>query len=184
MTAKSQKEKPAYRQEAYDSTYLKKGNALERLGDQWGAIAVMEWSPTLSNHDALREAAENLDVNLIRYALSSLLSNLEKAAISDTARLIAEHVLETSLKNDTVLRWEAWLDAAPCWPTLARENWAEAVRQAAWLVIEALSKSGVELDETAQAELAEQVGHLEIEDLLPKALIERFFPEKPVEREW
>ncbi len=184
MIAKSQKEKPTYLQEAYDSTCLKKGNAMERLGDQWGAIVQMEWTPTLSDHEALREAAGNLDVTLIRYALSSLLSNLEKAAISDTARLIAEHVLETSLKNEAVQRWEAWLGAAPCWPVLAKENWAEAVRQAAWLVVETLSESGVKLDATAQAELAEQVGRLEIEDLLPKTMIERFFPATPKEREW
>lgn len=184
MTAKSQKENPPYRQETYDSPCLMIGDAMERLREQWIALAQMEWPPTLSNHEALRQAAGDLDVTLIRYSLSSLRSHLTEVAIRDTARLLAELVLDTSQTDNSLKRWEAWLNAAPCWPGLAKDNWAEAVRQAAWLVVEGLSESGVELDSTAQAELAEQIGRLEMEDLLPKATIDRLFPATPEEREW
>jgi len=184
MTAKSQKEKTAYRQEAYDEHVLYRGDAMDRLQEQWIALAQMEWPPTLGDHDALRKAAGELDVTLIRYALSSLRSHLEEAATRDTARLIAELVLDTTLTDKSLKRWEAWLDAAPCWPVLAKDNWAEAVRQAAWIVVETLSESGVQLDSKAQAELADQVGRLEMEDLLPKATIERLFPATPEAREW
>lgn len=184
MTANSQKEKPPYRQEAFNDHALDRGDAMERLRKQWVAVGQLEWPMTLANHDALRKAAGDIDTNLIRFAIRTLQDYLEEAAIRDTGRLIAERVLDTSEAQEALKRWEAWLDAAPFWPALAKENWAEAVRQAAWLVVETLSESGVKLDATAQAELAEQVGRLEIEDLLPKTMIERFFPTSREEREW
>lgn len=125
-----------------------------------------------------------IDVPLTRYALSTLCSQLEEAAVSDTARLVAEVVLDTSPEQDALKRLEAWLDAAQCWPAMARENWPEAVRLAASRVVEALNDAGLQLDAKAEAELAAKVGRLEIVDLLPKATIERLFPATPEHREW
>lgn len=185
MTAKSQKEKkPAYRQEAYDSHVLDKGDVMERLREQWVALSQLEWPLTLADHEALRKAAEAIDTNLIRFAISTLRTQLEEAAVRDTSRLIAERVLDTSEAQESLKRWEAWLNAAPCWPALAKDNWAEAVRQASETVVETLAEAGVRLDSKAQAALSDQVGRLEIEDLLPRATIERLFPATPEPREW
>lgn len=177
MTTKNRK--PSYRQQAYDNRLLGDGDAVVRLREQWGVIGQFVWQPTIDDHEALRKVATELDVPLVRYALTSMRSHLQEAAIRDTARLIAELVLDTSPTEKSLKNWEAWLDAAPCWPAMAKDNWAEAVRQAAWIVVEVLTESGVQFDTEAQAALADQVARLEIEDLLPKATIERLFPENP-----
>lgn len=184
MTAKSQKEKPAYRQEDFDSHVLDREDAMQRLRVQWFALTQLEWPQTLDNHEALRKAIGEIDGDLIRYAIGKLKADLEEAATQDAGRLIAEQVLDTTENQDSIQRWEAWLDAAPCWAALARENWAEAVRLAASVVVETLSDAGVQLNGKAEAELKAQVGRLEIEDLLPKATIERLFPANLDPREW
>lgn len=184
MTIKREKEKPSYCQETYASHVLNKGDAMQRLDEQWLAICQLEWSPTLADHESLRKAAGEININLIRYSLSMLKSNLQEAAVRDTGRLITELVLDTSEAQESQKRWEAWLDAAPFWSMLAKQNWPEAARQAAWSVVEALTDSGVQLDSAAEAALAEQVGRLEIEDLLPKTTIERLFPATPEQSEW
>lgn len=176
MATKSQKEKPSYRQEAYQAYCLSEGDAMERLYEQWTALSQLQWPSTLDDHEALRKVAEEIDTDLIRYAISALRTHLQEAAIRDTGRLIAERVLDTTLKQTSLQRWESWLGAAPCWPTLAQDNWPEAVRQAAKIVVEALSEAGVQVDPQAEEALADQVGRLSIEDLLPKATIERLFP--------
>lgn len=137
-----------------------------------------------TNTEAPTQAVEEIDEDLIRYAIATLRSHLQEAAILDTGRLIAERVLDTSEKQESLTCWEAWLSAAPCWPALARENWPEAVRQAAQLVVEEMIKAGITLDSKAEAALAEQVGKLEIEDLLPKSTFERLFPPKQEARGW
>lgn len=178
------KQKSNYRQEAYDSHVFAKGDALERLREQWAVIGLLDWPPTRADHGALQKAVVQIDVQLTRYALSSLCSQLEEAAVCDIARLVAEVVLDTSSTQDALKRLEAWLGTAPCWTAMARENWPEAVRQAANKVVAALNDAGVQLDAKAEAELAAKVGRLEIEDLLPQATIERLFPPDSKAREW
>lgn len=185
MTAQSQKEKePAYCQEAFDSHVMDKGDVMERLREQWIALSQLEWPLTLANHEALRKAAEAVDANLMRFAISQLRSQLEEAAVRDTSRLIAELVFDTTEGQEALKRLEGWLDAAPCWPVLAKENWAEAVRQAARVVVDTLTESGVQIDTKTQATLADQVGRLELKDLLPQATIGRLFPATQEPREW
>jgi len=180
----TQQQKQNYRQEAYDSHVLAEGDALERLREQWALIGLLDWQPTCANYESLQKAVMQIDVQLTRYALSTLCSQLEEAAVSDTARLVAEVVLDTSSTQDALKRLEAWLGTAPCWTAMARENWPEAVRQAASRVVAALNDAGVQIDAKAEAELAAKVGQLEIGDLLPKATIERLFPATPQHRKW
>lgn len=180
----TQKQKQNYRQEAYDSHVFGKGDALERLREQWALIGLLDWQPTCANYEALQKAVMQIDVQLTRYALSSLCSQLEEAAVSDIARLVAEVVLDTTPQQDALKRLEGWLDAAQCWPAMAKENWPEAIRRAAGIVVESLTDVGVLLDPKAQSALEAQVGKLSIEDLLPKSTIERVFPPDSKERAW
>lgn len=176
MAAKSQKEKPSYRQLAYHVTCLAEGNAMDRLHAQWISLSQLEWPLIIADEKALRKTLEAIDVELIRFAIGALRTHLQEAAIRDCSRLIAEQVLDTTQKQESLRRWEAWLGVAPCWPTLALNNWPEAVSLAAEIVVEALAEAGVQVDPQAEAALADQVGRLSIQDLLPKATIERHFP--------
>lgn len=181
---KSKTKKADYCQAKFDSHYLANGDAHVRLREQWDVIGRFAWPPTVDDPEALRALAAEVDVPLLRFSLSLMRSQMEEAAAEDTSSLIAELVLDTSQNNEARKRLEAWLDTAPCWPTLAKDNWSEAVRKAGTIVIETLTEAGVQLDAKSEAELAKQVGALSIEDLLPKETMERLFPVEPEEREW
>ena len=173
-----------YRQSKFEAHYLSNGDAHLRLREQWDVVGQFAWPLTIDDPEALRAVVADVDVPLLRFAVSFMRDQMEEAAAVDASRLIAELALDTSLNDEARKRLEAWMSAAPCWPRLAKENWAEAVRRAGMIVIETLAEGGVELDDKAEAELAKRVGCLSIADLLPKECVERLFPSGHEEREW
>lgn len=164
------------RQDAYGSRCLKQGNVIDRLREHWGALYGIESAIRVQDANALQAAAEALDGELIRYALSALQTHLNEAAIRDCAHLIAESILDTAASQPSSKRWEAWLKEAPFWPELAKDNWREARLQAFEIVLAALNDAGVTLNEEVQPALQREVFALQLSDLIPAALAAEIFP--------
>lgn len=177
------KKKLTLRQEAFDDRSLMDDDAMERLHQQSHALYQLNYLPTRGDQEKLKEVFDSLDVDLVRYALSSLRANLLEAAIRDGASLMAESVLDTSITQKSVDQWERWLTAAPCWPLLAQEHWYQICGKAADLVASALEDDGTLMDKKTRAEIEESVYALRLPDLLPHALVARIFPEAVVKNE-
>lgn len=171
------KKKLYLRQEAFDDRSLLDNDAMERLHQQSQALYQLNYLTTLGDPEKLNEAVDSLDVDLLRYALSSLRAHLLEAAIRDGASLMAESVLDISVTRNSVDQWERWLTAAPCWPLLAQEHWYQICGKAADLVASALEEDGTLMDKKTRAEIEESVYALRLPDLLPQALVARIFPE-------
>lgn len=166
------------RQEAYSSRCLQQGNVIDRLREHWGVLYQMETAIRDQDANALQAAAEALDAELIRYALSALQTHLNEAAIRDCSHLIAESILDTAANQPSIKRWEAWLKEAPFWPELAKDNWREAALQAFEIVLAALGSTGVTLNDEVQQALHGEVYALQLTDLIPAALAAEIFPEE------
>lgn len=166
------------RQEAYSSRCLQQGNVIDRLREHWGALYQMEAALRDQDANALQAAAEALDAELIRYALSALQTHLNEASIRDCSCLIAESILDTAANQPSLKRWEAWLKEAPFWPELAKDNWREATLQAFEIVLAALGAAGITLTDEVQQALYREVYALQLTELIPETLAAEIFPEE------
>jgi hypothetical protein len=167
------------------STYhgLKSEALLETLWNQTQALREVRSALVQANPSALAKAAAALDIDLLRFACAALRARLEEAAWKDCAQLIADSVLDVANPAAATEQWTQWIAAAPHWPTLARDQWHQAVTEAADLVLDTLQKGGLELDPKAAEEIEMAVASLELPDLLPAEAYARFFPAVPDEAE-
>jgi len=174
----ARKKNPSLRQEAFSHPCLEDGDATERIHQQWVGLYQFTSPAILDEPEKLKQAVSELDLDLMRCSLTMLRRHLEEAAIRDCALLTAERVLDTSVGQESLERWERWLMAAPCWPRLAQENWYQSLGKSAEIVVNALADSGIVLDDSTRGDIEREIGMLQLSDLLTKELMERFFPRK------
>ena len=174
--AKKKPDNVALRQEAYHNQALAKGNAMERLRDAWMGVYQLQSALAAEDPARLKTDIEAPDIDLLLYAISTLRTNLTAVAIRDVSLMATESILDTTSGKAAAERWEGWLMAAPCWPELAKENWQEAINQASDLVVARLGDAGIVLDAQSVRDVKRMVCELQLSDVLPAALLERFFP--------
>lgn len=170
------KKKLPLRQEAFDDHSLAHGNAMERLRQQIETLYHINSSPVRDDPQQLRAGVEDLDIDLVRYSLTSLRVHLVETAIRDGATLTAESVLDTSPSAKALDHWERWLMQAPCWPSLIQQHWYQIAGAAAEIVVSRFAEDGLPLDDDMQKEIRQGVYALKLADLLSPVLVERFFP--------
>jgi hypothetical protein len=180
----SRTEKASLRQRAFTDRCLQQNDVIERIREQWVGLCQFGSPSTLDDPEKLKQAANDLDLGLVQFSLTNLRTHLQETAIRDCALLAAERILDTSVTQETIERWEHWLAAAPCWPRLANENWFQAISKAADIVVNNLIDAGIKLNEESQGDLQREISMLQIADLLPMAVYERFFPISTTENEW
>lgn len=179
----SRNDKVALRQESFHNHTINRPGTYQRLQEQWLNLHQLESAYNQEDPDKIKNALAEVDFSLVGYSCTLLRSQLEKAAIQDCAQLIAERILDTSVAEEANKRWETWLSAAPWWPSLAQEYWREAVSLAIDLVITTLADSGIVISRASQRELESDICTLELADLLPPEMYERFFTEEIVSEE-
>lgn len=179
----SRKDNVALRQESFHNHTINRPGTYQRLQEQWLNLHQLEAAYNREDPDKIKSALRVVDFSLLGYSCGLLRSQLEKAAIQDCAQLAAERILDTSVVEAANQRWETWLSAAPWWPCLAQEYWREAINLATDLVVTALAESGVILNSASQRALENDICALELADLLPPEMYERFFPAESISEE-
>lgn len=167
-----------FRQDAYTNRCLAHPAVLDQLQQQWIVIYRIERALACQDMEALPTAIHELNLELVRYALTTLRKHLTEAAIRDCADLIAERIFDTATDEPSVKRWEEWLTTAAVWPVLARENWGDALSRATDIVLATLGREGVALDRKAKETLLAEMAPLRLQDLLPESLLSEAFPEE------
>lgn len=177
------KKKLPLRQDAFDDHCLAHGDAMERLREQIETLYYINSLAVREDPQKLRAGVEDLDLDLVRYSLTSLRAHLVETAIRDGATLTAESVLDPSVSAKVLDRWERWLMLAPCWPALVKQHWYQIAGAAAEIVVSRLEEDGLPLDDETQKEIRQGVYALRLPDLLSPVLIERCFPREISEDE-
>lgn len=149
----------------------------ERLADhivgQWQLALHLESAIREGKPLVIRKLAAGLDLAMLRYALSTLRFKACQAAVEDCATLITARVLDTDPAQFSLARFEAWLTAAACWPTLACDAWSNAREEASNRVIRAFNESETALGKEEIAALDAQIKALQISDLITDDLARR-----------
>jgi hypothetical protein len=175
------KTQSSLRQEAYSHACLSKGKLIERFRTHWSLF--FRISDALKEKDAERLLVEvdGLEMELVRYAMSDLHKQLQRAAREDCAALVSERVLDASPEQPSLERLKCWLTEADFWPLMAADNWAEVTENAADVVLKALDAEGLISDEKARRAIYMDVRSLQLSDLIPIELAEEIFPAEAVE---
>lgn len=156
---------------------------MERLHAQIDTLYYINSLAVRDDPQKLRAGVEDLDIDLVRYSLTSLRAHLVETAIRDGAMLTAESVLDTSLSAKALDHWERWLMQAPCWPSLVQQHWYQIAGAAAEIVVRRFEEDGLPLDDEMQKEIRKDAYALRLPDLLNPVLVERFIPGEIVEHQ-
>jgi len=157
---------------------------LETLNTQIQQLEQLKYQLHAEDNEAIKEAAQKLDFDLIRYACSKFGRVLEEATRDDCAQLIASSVTDPGQDQKCRNAWEKWLLAAHCWPKLAQYRWMNCQARAVEIVIEKLEgKDGLSLDSPEGQDIVASVRRLELSDLVAPDVYQRAFAESAAEGE-
>lgn len=170
MTQKTELKQRQFRHDCHQNQQF-----IEHLNGQCQQLGRVEVAMSEGDLTEIHTRVSELDFHLIRYACFFLGWRTDEAAKHDCAELLAESALDTSEKGGGDRR-ENWLDAAPCWPLLAKGKWPYAVSKAAEIIVQRLEAAGVNVNGVAVDEIEEAVSRMKLADLMLPAVFERFFP--------